>query len=128
MFSVNATQQPINRIYMENCLFCKIAKKEIPANIVFEDNDMVAFNDINPVAPIHVLIIPKIHIVNVDELDQSHEKLVGKMIYIAQKIAREKGISEKGNRLVFNVKSHGGQAIDHIHLHLLGGQKLGMMV
>lgn len=113
---------------MNNCIFCKIINRKIPADIVYEDDDIVAFNDINPKAPVHILIIPKKHIESVDDLTPEDEKLVGKMIYTAQRIAREKGINKDGYRLVFNVRSHGGQVVEHIHLHLLGGQKLGSMV
>jgi len=108
-----------------NCIFCKIAKKIIPTDLVYEDDLVVAFNDINPKAPVHILIVPKKHIETIDHLQPEDEKLIGTVIFVAQKIAREKGISKKGYRLVFNVKSHGGQVVDHIHLHLLGGQKLG---
>jgi histidine triad (HIT) family protein len=113
---------------MNNCLFCKIVNKEIPAKIVYENNDLVAFADINPQAPVHILIVPKKHIDTVDHLKPEDEKLIGNIIYTAQKIAREKGIAENGYRLVFNVRHHGGQEIDHIHLHILGGQRLGTMV
>lgn len=113
---------------MENCVFCKIIKKEIPSEIVYEDDLVIAFKDINPKAPIHILIIPKKHIETVDHLNPKDEKLVGTMVYTAQKIARKLAVAQKGYRLVFNVKSHGGQIVEHIHLHLLGGQKLGEMV
>lgn len=113
---------------MNNCLFCKIINKEIPSKIVYEDSNITAFEDIDPQAPIHLLIVPKKHIDTIDHLQPEDEKLVGKLIFAAQKIARKKGIAQNGYRLVFNVKEHGGQFVDHIHLHLLGGQKLGTMV
>jgi len=113
---------------IKKCIFCKIANKTIPAEVIFEDDYVLAFKDINPKAPVHVLIIPKNHIETVDNLKPKDEKIVGAMVYAAQKIARDTKIAKNGYRLVFNVKSHGGQIIDHIHLHLLGGQKLGGMV
>jgi len=112
---------------MNNCLFCKIIKKQIPSEIVYEDEFVIAFKDINPQAKVHILIVPKKHIETVDHLEEKDDKLVGALIYTAQKIARKLGIAENGYRLVFNVKSHGGQIIDHIHLHLIGGEKLGKM-
>lgn len=113
---------------MKNCIFCKIVNKELPAKILYEDEEIVAFPDIHPSAPVHILVVPKKHIETIDHLEEGDQKIVGQMVMIAQKIAREKKISAAGYRLVFNVKSHGGQIIDHIHLHLLGGQRLGGMV
>ena len=113
---------------MSNCIFCKIVRKEIPSEIIYESDEVMAFKDIEPKAPIHILIVPKKHIETVDHLDPKDEKLVGALIYTAQKIARKLNIAENGYRLVFNVKKHGGQIVDHIHLHLLGGQQLGQMV
>lgn len=110
-----------------NCIFCQIAKKQMSSEIQYEDEDIIAFNDISPKAPIHILIIPKKHIPNVDEVKEEDEKLIGKLILIAQRLAREKNISQSGYRLIFNVRSHAGQVVDHIHLHLLGGKPLGPM-
>ncbi len=107
-----------------DCIFCKIINKEISADVVFEDNEVFAFKDIKPIAPVHVLIIPKEHIPTMDDLKESHQALAGKMILVAQKLARESGIAEKGYKLLFRVKSHGGQEVDHLHLHLIGGAKL----
>ena len=112
---------------MKTCIFCKIAKKQIPSEIVYENDLVIAFKDINPLAKVHILVIPKKHIETIDHLDPKDEKLVGAVIYAAQKIARKLGIAGNGYRLVFNVKSHGGQIVDHIHLHLIGGEKLGKM-
>lgn len=111
---------------MENCLFCKISRHQLPAQVEYEDENIIAFNDINPKAPVHILIVPKKHIATIDDLEITDEKLVGALIYTAQKIARDKRIAQDGYRLIFNVKFHGGQVIDHIHLHLLGGKKLGL--
>lgn len=113
---------------MNNCIFCQIADKKMKADIIFEDNDVVAFSDINPKAPIHILVIPKKHIDNIDEAKTEDQELLGHMILVAQKIARDKNISENGYRLTFNVKKHAGQIVDHIHLHILGGKSLGSMV
>jgi histidine triad (HIT) family protein len=108
----------------EKCIFCKIMRKEIPAKIEYEDKNIIAFDDIKPDAPVHILIIPKKHISTIDHLMPEDREVVSDLIFAAQKIARDKGIAEKGYRLVFNVKDHGGQIVNHIHLHLLGGKKL----
>ena len=107
-----------------NCIFCKIAQKEINTEILYEDADVIAFRDANPIAPVHVLIIPKRHIPTIDDLKETDEKLAGKIILTAKKLARDLNISEKGYKLLFRVKEHGGQEIEHIHLHLLGGAPL----
>jgi len=107
-----------------DCLFCKIASKEINASIVYEDDDFLAFRDINPVAPSHILIIPKRHIETVNELEETDALLMGRMLVIAKKIAAEEGLSD-GYRLVLNCGKDGGQEVFHIHLHLLGGRKMG---
>jgi histidine triad (HIT) family protein len=107
-----------------NCIFCKIINKEIPAKIVLEDRDIVAFEDANPSAPIHILMVPKEHIATIDDLEKKDTLLAGKIILFAQKLARKLQISEKGYRLIFNVRSDGGQTVNHIHLHLIGGAKL----
>ncbi|MBU1178841.1 histidine triad nucleotide-binding protein [Patescibacteria group bacterium] len=104
------------------CIFCKIINKEIPAKFIYEDELVAAFNDLRPIAPVHVLIIPKEHVETLDDLNK--EKLAGRMIMAAQKIARNLNISEKGYKLLFRVKKHGGQEINHLHLHLLGGAPL----
>lgn len=106
------------------CLFCSIAAKSIPATIVFEDEAIMAFHDINPQAPTHVLIIPKKHISTIDDAESIDGPLLGRMILAAQKIARDQGFSQEGYRLVFNVNPGGGQVVYHIHLHLLGGRQM----
>ena len=108
-----------------DCLFCKIAKYEISAKIQYEDDDFIAFDDINPKAKIHILVIPKKHIPSVAALDDSDLALVGKLILKARDIAKEKGIDKTGYRLVFNSGTDAGAVVDHIHLHILGGIKLG---
>jgi histidine triad (HIT) family protein len=109
---------------MTDCLFCKIANKEAPAEIIYEDNKFVVFNDINPQAPVHVLIIPKKHIVSVDHSEKEDRELIGELFLVAQKIARKQKVAEAGYRLVLNVGRKAGQTVDHLHLHLLGGKTL----
>ena len=105
-------------------IFQKIINKEIPANIVFEDDDVLAFHDIQPQAPIHILIIPKKPIVNVATAQQEDCMVLGKLMLTAAYIAKELGISEKGYRLVTNINNDGGQSVYHLHVHLLGGRQL----
>ncbi|MBK7629773.1 MAG: histidine triad nucleotide-binding protein [Ignavibacteriales bacterium] len=106
-------------------IFSKIINKEIPADIVFESENVLAFKDINPQAPVHILIIPKIEISKVTDIKGTeHANLLGKMIDAANKIAKDMGIAEDGFRLVFNCGDNGGQEVYHLHLHLLGGRKM----
>lgn len=107
-----------------SCLFCKIAEGEISTEKLYEDQEIVAFADINPQAPTHVLIIPKRHIPTIDDASSDDAQLLGKMILAAKQIASEQQLSEKGYRLVFNVNSGGGQQVYHIHLHLVGGRQM----
>jgi histidine triad (HIT) family protein len=107
-----------------DCIFCKISKKEIPANVVFENDEIIAFKDINPIAPVHVLVIPKKHIGSVVDVKDDDEALMGKMIIAAKKIAEKMKISEGGYKLLIRVGKNGGQEIGHIHMHLLGGARL----
>jgi histidine triad (HIT) family protein len=109
---------------MTDCLFCKIIAGKIPAKKVYEDDRTFAFEDINPQAPTHVLIIPKKHIVDVKEAGEADAEIIGYCNLVAAKIARERGI-EKGYRTVFNVGPGAGQSVFHLHLHLLGGRALG---
>ncbi|PIP24146.1 MAG: histidine triad nucleotide-binding protein [Candidatus Nealsonbacteria bacterium CG02_land_8_20_14_3_00_37_10] len=109
---------------MSECIFCKIVKKEIPADIVYENDRVVAFKNINPVAPVHVLIIPKFHIPSLNHLGLEDKTLMGELILVAQKIAREQGVDKSGYRLVLNMGKDAGQTVDHLHLHLIGGEKL----
>lgn len=112
---------------MDQCIFCGIGKKESPANLEYEDKDVVAFWDINPKAKVHLLIVPKKHIRSVTELKDEDAPLIGKMVMVAKKLAEKKGIADDGYRLVFNAGKHSGQIVDHIHLHLLGGGPMGRM-
>ncbi len=109
---------------MPETIFSKIIRKEIPADIVFEDDDVLAFKDINPQAPHHVLIIPKKAIPTINDILENDEKLIGKLITTAKNIADELGISESGYRLVLNCNPDGGQEVYHLHLHLLGGRQM----
>jgi len=107
-----------------DCVFCKISRKEIPADIVYEDGDVIAFRDAHPIAPVHVLVIPKKHIASVADISEEDAFLMGKLVAIAKKIADDLKISGKGYKLLFRVGEHGGQEVEHIHLHLLGGARL----
>lgn len=113
---------------MSDCIFCKIIAGEIPSKKVYEDDDILAFEDINPLAPVHVLLIPKKHIATIDDMCQADIDLIGKIHLQATRIAQAKGLSEHGYRLVTNCKEHGGQEVFHLHFHLLGGEKLGLFV
>lgn len=110
---------------MENndCLFCKIVNREIPSSIVYQDHDVVAFNDINPQAPVHIVIVPRVHIERISEVGEGQIGFVGRMILVANKIAQDKDIVEPGYRLIINNNAGAGQSIYHIHLHLLGGRR-----
>mgnify|MGYP000165643868 FL=1 len=113
---------------MENCLFCKIIKKEIPSTIVYEDEEVLAFRDINPVAPVHVLVIPKKHISSLVDLEPEDEAIVGKIYTIINKIAKQENIFESGFRVIVNCGEDGGQEVKHLHFHLIGGKKLGTKI
>ena len=106
------------------CLFCKIAAKEIPANIIYENEQVVAFDDINPQAPHHKIIIPKEHIATLNDVDDQHLALIGGMVKTAKELAASLNIADKGYRILFNCNAHGGQTVFHIHLHLLGGRSM----
>jgi histidine triad (HIT) family protein len=110
---------------MADCLFCKIIAREIPASIVFEDDHMIAFNDINPQGPTHVLVVPKRHISTLNDLMPGDDAMVGEMVRRAAAIAGERGISNGGFRTVFNTNRDAHQTVFHIHLHLIGGRSLG---
>ena len=109
---------------MKDCLFCKIIAGSIPSKKLYEDDDLLAFFDISPQAPIHFLVIPKKHIANIMEAKPEDTELLGKLLYKGQELLTEQGCAEKGGRFVFNCKSHGMQTVDHIHLHVMGGRRL----
>jgi histidine triad (HIT) family protein len=108
-----------------SCLFCRIARHEIPAKIVHEDDGLIAFRDINPQAPTHVLVIPRDHIASLNDLDPGHRDVLGDMHMLARELARTEGIAAGGWRVVMNCGAAAGQTVFHIHLHLLGGRHLG---
>ena len=107
---------------MDKCLFCNIVSGEIPADTVFENDSIIAFRDINPQAPVHILIIPKLHISTLNDLKPEHAELIGELILSAKDIAKKEGISDAGYRTGFNCNKAAGQTVYHIHLHLLGGR------
>lgn len=109
---------------MTDCLFCKMIKGEIKPDVVLETDDVLAFRDINPQAPTHVLVVPKQHISTINDLDVDHEALIGKLYLAAKDVAQQEGISESGYRTVMNCGEGAGQSVFHIHLHLLGGRKM----
>ncbi len=110
---------------MEDCLFCKIRDRQIPSRIVHEDEKAIAFEDLQPQAPTHVLIIPRKHIATLNDLTPEDESLVGHLVLVGAKIARERGHAEQGWRTVFNCNREAGQTVFHIHMHLLGGRNMG---
>ena len=110
---------------MTDCLFCKIADGRIPAKKVHEDADTVAFEDINPQAPVHLLVIPKVHVARTTELGPEHDAVVGKLVRVAARLATEREVAQGGFRVVMNTNADAGQTVFHLHLHLLGGRKLG---
>lgn len=109
---------------MSDCLFCKIIEKQIPAKIAYEDDQVLAFHDISPQAPVHILIIPKKHIASINDLQECDSAIIGYLHQIAKKLAHELKIEKSGYRLVINNGPDAGQAVSHIHLHVLGGRKL----
>jgi histidine triad (HIT) family protein len=110
---------------MSDCLFCKFVSGEIKPNIVFEDDEVLAFRDVNPQAPTHILVIPKHHISTLNEIRPEDAELIGKLYLAAQRVAKEEGIAEPGYRTLINCNAEAGQSVFHIHLHLLGGRPMG---
>lgn len=110
---------------MSEDLFLKIIDREIPADIVYETDELLAFRDIAPKAPTHILIIPKIHIRTANDIEPHHAELIGKMFLVAAELADQEGIAEDGYRLVVNCNKDGGQIVFHLHMHLMGGKKMG---
>jgi histidine triad (HIT) family protein len=109
---------------MADCLFCKIVRKEIPAKLLYEDEDALAFEDINPQAPVHVLVVPKRHIPTLNDLTPADDALVGKLARISAVIASDRGVAEAGWRSVVNVNREGGQLVFHVHMHCMGGRPM----
>ena len=110
---------------MADCLFCKIAQGKIPAKIVHQDEDTVAFEDINPQAPLHVLVIPRLHVPTMNDLTHEQDEIMGKLFRVAAILARERGVAESGWRAVMNANADAGQTVFHVHLHVLGGRAMG---
>ncbi|MDO8551770.1 MAG: histidine triad nucleotide-binding protein [bacterium] len=108
---------------MENCVFCRIINGEIPTEFVYKDEELVAFRDINPKAPVHILIVPRKHIPSINELEDGDRELLGNLLLTAKKIAQEQGVDKSGYRLSVNVGEGGGQDVFHLHMHLKGGWK-----
>lgn len=108
---------------MTDCIFCKIVEGEIPSEKVYEDDLVYAFKDLYPTAPVHVLVIPKKHIANVDEIKEEDKDLIGHIYLTISKLAKDLGL-DKGYRVVVNTKEHGGQSVNHLHFHLLGGRQM----
>lgn len=113
---------------MEDCLFCKIIKGEIPSKKVYEDEEVLAFYDINPAVPIHILVIPKKHITSLAHLEKEDEAIVGKIYTVINKIADEKGFKQEGYRVIVNCGKNGGQEVMHLHFHVLAGKQLGKKI
>ncbi|MEN8172062.1 MAG: histidine triad nucleotide-binding protein [Chloroflexota bacterium] len=113
---------------MTDCIFCKIIAGEIPGEFVYQDQQVSAFLDINPLAPTHILIVPNQHIADTNDLDAGDEPLIGHLFTVAKDLAVKMGIDQSGYRLIINSGPHGGQVVFHLHLHLLGGKPLGSMV
>jgi histidine triad (HIT) family protein len=111
----------------DNCLFCKIARGEIPSRKIFENDEVIVFHDINPVAPVHFMLVPKQHLVSLQEADDSHAALLGRMLVLAPKLAREQGL-DNGFRTVINSGKGGGQEVFHLHIHVIGGGNIPPMV
>ena len=110
---------------MSDCLFCKIVARAIPATLVYEDDLVVAFDDINPQAPTHTLVIPRKHVTSIAELQESDVTLLGRLLLAGNKVAKKKGIADAGYRFVVNTGTDGGQSVFHLHLHVLGGRHMG---
>ncbi len=110
---------------MDDCIFCKISAGEIPSEIVHRDEQFIAFKDISPLAPVHLLIIPRRHVTSLQSVTEAESGMIGQMAMIAKKLAAQFGVNETGYRVVINTGAYGGQLIKHLHMHLLGGKKLG---
>jgi histidine triad (HIT) family protein len=107
---------------MDDCIFCEIIKGKLPSAAVYKDDEFIAFKDIKPLAPVHILIVPREHIASINELEEKHKAMIGDMLLLAKRLAKEHEISE-GYKLAFNTGRKGGQLVDHLHLHLMGGWK-----
>lgn len=113
---------------VEDCLFCKIGLRQIPSDIAYEDDEVIAFKDIQPLAPVHLIIIPKIHLGSLNNVTTEYEALIGHLFGVIRRLAEEFGVAESGYRVVANTGADGGQVIGHLHFHLLGGQALNAKI
>ena len=113
---------------MEDCIFCKIVAGEIPSDIVYRSEEVIAFRDINPQAPVHMQIIPRKHIASVADISDDEYYLAGEMVKVANQLARDEGVAESGYRLTMNCGKQGGQLVPHLHMHLLGGRQMSNML
>lgn len=111
-----------------DCIFCSIVEKKLPAQLVYEDEEILVFSDIHPKAKVHLLLVPKAHIASLAQTSKSHELLLGRLLGCAREIAATQGIAERGYKVIINTGSDGGQIIPHLHLHLLGGEQVGGVV
>jgi histidine triad (HIT) family protein len=109
---------------MSDCIFCKIIRGKAPAQMLYQDDEVSAFRDIHPVAPTHILVVPNQHIVSVNDLDEADDALVGRLVRVARQLAHQEQIDQTGYRLIINTGPHAGQAVFHLHLHLMGGQRM----
>jgi histidine triad (HIT) family protein len=109
---------------MPDCIFCRIVAGEIPSNRVLEDEHLIAFRDIQPAAPVHVLVVPRRHLASLDALEDGDAELAGRLMAAARDVARQEGVAESGYRVVINTGAHGGQTVGHLHVHVLGGRQL----
>jgi histidine triad (HIT) family protein len=109
---------------MMDCIFCKIIAGQIPSDVVYTDDKVIAFKDINPQAPVHLLLIPREHIATLNDITEQQTMLIGHMLQVARQLAKQNGITAKGYRVVINCGPHGGQVVQHLHMHLLGGREL----
>jgi histidine triad (HIT) family protein len=108
-----------------SCVFCRIAQGDIPAKVAYQDDQVIAFHDLDPKAPVHVLIIPKAHVANLAAAEREHGATLGHALVIARQLAEELGVAQSGYRVVINTNPDAGQSVDHLHIHLLGGRRLG---
>ena len=112
---------------MPDCIFCKIASGEIPSDFVYESEDIIAFNDMSPLAPVHVILIPKLHFATTLEMSDKMPELFGSLLKASSEVARIKGVDRRGFRLILNTNADGGQEVFHVHMHLMGGEQIGPM-
>lgn len=113
---------------MKQCLFCQIAEGKVKSDVIYQDDKMVVFKDIHPKKPIHWLVVPKKHIASINELETGDTELMGQMMLTIKKLADEHGFADNGYRIVINTNAHGGQVVDHLHIHILAGELVGPMV